>query len=189
MNYNLGVLIFIERQVPMEDETHIIETVPDFLSEINQCESLEEFTSLGMAIRQQKDHAQWALGLLALKVESKYGEQSLASFAKGIGISAKSMAVYRWVVGKFISANPEFTPPERLSFGVLESAAKLPPENRQEFLEKAEDNNMSVEGARQEVRAVAGGTPKPKYKIEECLTHGKWHFVPADPSQWEAIHE
>jgi hypothetical protein len=173
----------------MVEETRIVETVPDFLSEINLCESLEEFTTLGMAIRKQKDHAQWALGLLALKVESKYGEKTIASFAKSIGVSASSMMVYRWVAQQYTQSDPAFTPPERLAFSVLQSVAKLPPEERTKFLEKAEDESMSVERVRQEVKKTTGGTPKPKFHLVECSIHGKWQFVPEDPTQWEPAHD
>lgn len=171
------------------NEPTIIETVPDYLSEINSCETLEEFATVGLALSRQKTHSQWCLGLLALKVESKYGDQSLANFAKSINVSSSSLQVYRWTVQKFMETNPQFIPPERLSFSALQSVAKLPVDQRASFLERAEDESMSVERVRHEVKQSTGGTVSPKFRVVHCEAHNKFHFIPVDPSQWEPAHE
>lgn len=156
---------------------------------IDQAETWEELLGLGMEIRSYKDTSSWLLGLLALKVETKFGEDSIGKYAREIGISASSLRVYRWTVKQFLTDNPQFVPPERLAFGVLSSIAKLPADERQKFLEGAEDDGMSVERARVEVQKQQGKPVRPLCDFEYCKIHNLWTWVPKNPQEWEPPHE
>lgn len=149
----------------------------------------DDFLNAAAVVVSQKNKCAWYLGLLALGVETKWGEDSIGKYAKEIGISASSLRVYRWTVKQFITNNPQFIPPERLSFGILSSIAHLSPEERQKFLEEAEDGSMSVERARVEVQKQQGKQVRPKCSFEYCKIHNLWTWVPENPQEWESPHE
>jgi hypothetical protein len=69
----------------------------------------DEHVSRGLELRQKADGVQWELGALALTIETTYGKGDLAKFAEAIGVPAKSLAEYRWVVSQF-SARAENVP-------------------------------------------------------------------------------
>ncbi len=146
--------------------------------------TIEDFIGCGLNLRVLKDKTEWYLGLLALGVETKFGEKTKDEFAKKIGISTSTLRVYRWVVNEYLKTNINFVPPERLSFGVLQSIAHLPEDQRQKFLEEAQDGDMSVERARVEVQKQQGKKIKPKFTVEYCMNCLKWHFTFADPQEW-----
>jgi hypothetical protein len=58
-------------------------------------QSYTELCELGRALRQSKDDAQWGLGDLALLVETRYGERTIADFAREVGVSKSSLYRYR----------------------------------------------------------------------------------------------
>ena len=149
----------------------------------------EDFINCGLNLRVLKDKTGWYLGLLALGVETKFGEKTITKFSKEIGISASTMMVYRWVVGEYLKTDANFVPPERLSFGILQTAAHLSVEERQKFLTEAQDGNMSVERARVEVQKQQGKKIKPKFTVEYCMNCLKWHWRPGNPEEWAPIHE
>ncbi len=149
----------------------------------------EDFLNCGLSLRTIKDKTGWYLGLLALGVETKFGEKTIAKFSKEIGISSSTMMVYRWVVQEYLKTDANFIPPERLSFGILQAVAHLPIEERQKFLTEAHDGNMSVERARVEVQKQQGKQIKPKFTVEYCMNCLRWHWRPANPDEWAPIHE
>ena len=162
---------------------------PQISQQIASFTTWEDFVNCGLNLRSLKDKTSWYLGLLALGVETKWGEDSLGKYAKEIGISASSLRVYRWTVKQFLTENPQFIPPERLAFGVLSSIAKLPPDKRQKFLDNAEDDGMSVERTRVEVQKQQGKPIKPMYKVFYCEACAKWHWQPDDPNDWAPAHD
>lgn len=169
------------------NEPTIIETVPDYLSEINQCDSLEDFTTLGLSIRSEKDKTQWLLGILALRVEGRYGESSLSGFAKNIGISVSSLQIYRWTVKNFLEENPDFIPPAIVPFGILQVAAKLPTEERIKMVESvANGEYMTIERARAESKRIQGKEEeiRPEFHVNFCKEHNSWLFYMKDSKKW-----
>lgn len=128
----------------------------------------ESLVSLGMEARVLKDFSQWMLGKLAGAVEIKYGTDSLGKFATEIGVRKSSLLVYRWVVKqleKFIEYKD--LPESHLSFSSYQIAAGT--ENPKEWIDKANDNNWSVEQLHLEIKMDKDPNyqPKPK-KIIIC---------------------
>lgn len=173
-------------------DARIVEVMPDFIAEIENCETLEDFVTTGIAINRQKTHSQWCLGLLALKVQSIYGEQSLSTFAKNISVSVSSLQSYRWTVKSFLEESPDFIPPEIVPFGILQVAAKLPTEEKIKMVESVANGEvMTIERARIESKKIQGKESeiKPKFHTEFCKEHKKWIFLPEKPEEWEENHD
>ncbi len=175
----------------MEELSIQIFGVPDsqIPQQISSFQTWEDFINCGLSLRVFKDKIGWYLGLLALGVETKFGENTIDEFAKKIGVSTSSLRVYRWVVKQFLTDNPNFIPPERLSFGVLSSIAKLDPEKRQKFLEEAEDGSFSVERARVEMQKEQGKRVKPEIRVWYCERCDGWHVHPKNIDEWKPIRE
>lgn len=162
------------------------------LQQIATFTEYNDFLSAALEARRHRDASSWILGCLALGIAKKYGEDTIGKFAKEAGTSVSSLQVYRWVVAKFIEAEPNYVPPESVSFGVLEAAARLPnPEERNKMVEDAADNGMTVERARVEVKKKNGNSipVKPKFKLVWCPVHNKWSFVPENPNEFHALHD
>ena len=163
----------------------------EILKQISTFKDYQDFVSVGLEVRQFRDHSAWILGCLAIGIEKKYGFNTVGTFAKEIGVQVGSLEAYRWTVSCYLKDDPEFLPSEMISFGVLRSVAKLPAEQRREIIEDAEQNGMTVERARVEAKKKRGiSVPvKPKFQLSHCEIHNKWSIVPGDLSQWERHHE
>lgn len=61
-------------------------------------DSYQDFVSEGIALREAKDYSQWELGKLAARVEAKYGEASIKSYANDINIGYSTLTGYRRIV-------------------------------------------------------------------------------------------
>lgn len=62
--------------------------------------NMEQFISIGMECVEVKSLNQRLLGRLANGLEAKYGQQTIANFAKEVGVSPNSMYVYKEVEKK-----------------------------------------------------------------------------------------
>ena len=175
----------------MEDLSIQVFGVPDnqISQQISSFTTLEDFYNAGLIVVSQKNKCSWYLGLLALGIETKFGEKTIDDFAKKIGVATSTIRVYRWVVNEYLKTNINFVPPERLSFGVLQAVAHLPEDQRQKFLDEAHDGDMSVERARVEVQKQQGKQIKPKFTVEYCDLHKKWRMWYNNPDEWELPHE
>lgn len=173
------------------DKDFIVPSDQIFLarSYIDKCETWDEFTSLGGLARELKDKSQWYLGMLALKVVKKYGENSIKKYAKDIRMVVSTLENYRWVVGKYTENNPQFVPPGKISFSALQSAASLPEAQRNILLENADIDGMSVERTRVEVAKMKGKKIPPPFHTEYCALHDKWIMILDNINQWEPNHE
>ena len=149
----------------------------------------EDFISAGIVARTYKDKAQWVLGNLSLGIENKWGEDRMGRYAKEIGVAVTSLRVYRWVVKKFRESNPDFIPPEKTPFSVLQAVANLPNDARESLLERAEIDDMSVEHVRIEVKKLKGQKIRPRFTLQHCEIHDKWQVWYNDPNEWELPHE
>ncbi len=161
------------------------------IEQIATFKEYQDFISAGMEARRHRDTAAWILGCLALGVEKKYGQNSIDGYAKEIGVSTGSLETYRWTVKQYLSDDPNYVPPELVSFGVLQVAAKLSPEERAKMIDDAADGYMTVERARVEVKKLNGTNvpEKPRFKLVFCETHKKWCFVPENPEVFHAFHD
>jgi len=156
---------------------------------VDKCETWEDIVSLGLVAREYKDKSQWVLGKCALFVETKYGESNTDKYAKEIGVDAKTLQNYRWVVKSYLKDDPEFKPSSKLPFKLYETVATMPKEERTKFLEQADDNNFSIERARVERKKKEGKPIHPAFSLGYCKTHDKWWFVPKVREEWEKSHD
>lgn len=107
----------------------------------------EELVSEGMDLRQSKDSVQWELGDLALRVEKKYGSNSIDKFSIEISINKKTLETYRTCSGFYAKkTRKEF---ERLGHSFFQTAMrKQTPNEAIKWLTKADEENLSIEGLR-----------------------------------------
>lgn len=113
-------------------------------------------TSMGSSAREDKDMSRWRLGDIALTVEKRYGENSIAQFAKDINESVTSVEEYRTTCRFWTrSVRAEFLEIPVLTYSHLRSAKRLYDkfgmDGVRDFLYKAADNTWTTEQTRIEV--------------------------------------
>ncbi len=123
----------------------------------------ETLVSAGMEARNLKDYSQWILGKLAMGVEVKFGLDSLGKYASSIGVKRETLKNYRWVYKQW---RAEFERPEskvlpnHTSFTVYQVLASR--EDKVEWLQKAVDNDWSVEVLGRNLKKATGK----EYQVE-----------------------
>lgn len=147
------------------------------IAERKQEDRWEEFISRGMEAREDKDNSQWYLGDLALEVQTEYGEDIIGKYAYAISVPKKTLMNYRTVSASF---DKEVRKKYRkLSFGHFACLTAV--EKPEAWLEKADDEEWSVETMRKEMRkAYPKGKqlddeekPPQVYRCPEC---GLWRL-------------
>jgi hypothetical protein len=139
--------------------------------------SWEELLSQGLELREQEDNGRWSLGDLSLTVETQYGEDSIGKFAYGIGLGKKTLMSYRTVASVF---TPEIRKQyHKLSFSHFKTVAAL--EKPEAWLEKADDNDWSVETLIKEVKVAYEGLSAPAIvdkppKVYRCPECNQWRL-------------
>lgn len=139
--------------------------------------SWEEYISRGLSARESKDNGQWALGDIAAGLVIDYGEDTIGKFGVAIGVEKKTLMNYRTISAKF-------TMDTRLRYAKLSFshfAALSAVEKPEAWLEKADDEDWSVEHLRKEVVAAypqvnsadLKDEPPEVYKCPEC---GHWRL-------------
>jgi hypothetical protein len=116
----------------------------------------EEFVSIGLDAREQKDVAQRVLGELAHKVEKQYGYDSMGKYAYEIGINKLTLYRYRDVFRGYIGKTwyPQLSYTHHLiALGSADPDA---------ILQKAMADNWSSERLALEVKAEKTGEEPPK---------------------------
>lgn len=156
---------------------------------INELEEYEDLVSVGIDARSYHDQTQWILGCLARRITTKYGEQTIAKYAKEIGVRVATLEGYRWTVDRYLSSQKDFVPPENVPFSVLKAVAGLEPAGRDILLQQAQEHSLSTENIRIMVQKEKGKLIKPKFQVEYCKEHGKWHFIPQNLNEWEGYHD
>jgi hypothetical protein len=139
--------------------------------------SWEQYLSEGMEAREMGDDSAWKLGDLALGIDKDYGEDSLGKYAYAIGVVKKTLQGYRTVAATFSPKTREKY--HKLSFSHFKTLAALPKPNA--WLEKADDNDWSVETLTKEVQEEYGAVKAPNlddevpkaYRCPEC---GLWRL-------------
>lgn len=134
----------------------------------------EEILSDGLVAREDRDGSQWKLGDLAIEVAKSYGEDTIGKYAGEIGIVKKTLMNYRTVSARF--TNEVRTKYRKLSYSHF--AALVPLESPEAWLEKADDNDWSIEMMKRELSLAQGDSnlrddPPKVYKCPEC---GKWRL-------------
>jgi len=132
-----------------------------------------------MEARESKDNSQWSLGDLSLAVEKEYGEDSLGKFSYAISVPKKSLMNYRTVCKKFPNYIREKY--KKLSWSHFESVSSDKIDKSEAWLEKADNEEWSVETLRKQIREAYPTIGEPKlddnppevYRCEEC---GLWRM-------------
>lgn len=139
--------------------------------------SWEQAISLGMEAREQGDQSSWLLGDLANEVEKDYGEDSLGKYAYAIGVVKKTLQGYRTVASVFPQETREKY--RKLSFSHFKILASL--SKPEAWLEKADNNDWSVETLTKEVQEEYGAIKAPNLdeeapKVYRCPECGLWRL-------------
>jgi hypothetical protein len=147
----------------------------------------ESFVSEGMNAREERDGCQWKLGDLTAAITTQYGEDTIGKYAYAIGMERKTLMNYRTVSTRY---SPDIRSKYRkLSFSHF--AALMGTTSPEAWLEKADDNDWSVEKVRKELKEVYADprdmqpdedTPE-VYRCPEC---GMWRLK--DVSSMEICH-
>jgi len=141
--------------------------VPAIIEEAHDAEfaEWEQYVSKGMEAREKKDTAQWELGEIAYEVSQKfykrkeiYGLNIIGEFANEIGVHKKTLERYRRVYKTFSDKNTILD--TNLSFSHYERCSRT--ENPTEWIEKAVDNNWSVDKLSYEIQKDGGNIKEPK---------------------------
>lgn len=135
----------------------------------------ESLISDGLNAREERDGSQWKLGDLALEIEKGYGEDTIGKYASEIGIVKKTLMNYRTVSARFTSEVRKHH--AKLSYSHFVAASGLT--EPLAWLEKANDNNWSIEMMRREIALVSNDQQLPKEKppeVYQCPECGKWRL-------------
>lgn len=130
----------------------------------------ETLVSSGMVAREQKDGCTWILGDLSLEVSKSYGEDTIGKYAYAVGVARKTLMNYRTVASRFTA--PVREKYRKLSFTHFQSLVAV--ETPEAWLEKADDNDWSVETMKKELSKELNTGPnledKPPevYRCPEC---------------------
>ncbi len=126
---------------------------------LDRITSLQDLVSLWLQSRELDQRNQWFKGEIAEKVVSKYGEESLAEFAKEVGEKYINVVMYRRVVRAFPNEDTRMFPlswTHYLTASMADnwnrSEKKFESDHREEWIEKAADNQWSVGQMREAMR-------------------------------------
>lgn len=136
----------------------------------------EILVTAGMQARELKDGIQWYLGELGMKAVKDYGTDALGKFANEIGVEKSTLSRYRDVAKAFPREIREKY--KALSWTHFRTIAAR--ENRDELLERAHDDNMSVEQLVRVVAQEVSGVERPRRPGLVLCTCGKWYIGPKD---------
>lgn len=115
----------------------------------------DALVSEGRKARESADSFQWILGDLAAKVETVYGDKTLARFAEQIGVSAPTLDDYRRVSRRFVDRSRD------LPWTVYRAVGRVPEERVAEVLERADAGAWGVARTLREVQAIIDGDVQP----------------------------
>jgi N6-adenosine-specific RNA methylase IME4 len=122
--------------------------VPDLLTSEDM--PREEFVATAKRIRFMEKFAQWALGALWIEGAPRYGDSQ--RLADDIGIDLKTVQNYARVVRAIPESSRRW---EILSFNHHEAVAALPAPQRDEWLDRAERDELPVMELRRKIKHAA----------------------------------
>ncbi|MCK9370291.1 hypothetical protein M0R04_10325 [Candidatus Dojkabacteria bacterium] len=139
--------------------------------------SWEEYVTLLQNAREVKDDSQWTAGDLALGVEKDYGEDALGKAAYAGGYEKKTLMNYRTIAKRFPSHIRDKYKKLSWSHFSSVSAEKIP--QPEAWLEKADDEDWSVETLRKQVNEAYPSVGSPRLddnppEVIRCDECGKW---------------
>jgi len=149
------------------------------IEERHAVKSWEEYLVAGMSAREAKDDSNWLLGDLALGVSKDYGEDSIGKYAYGISVSKKALMNNRTIAKRF--PQEVRIKYKKLSWSHFEAVSPLKIERPEAWLEKADDEELSVESLRKAINEAYPNIGQPDlnddppevYRCEEC---GLWRL-------------
>lgn len=109
----------------------------------------EEACEMGIAARNLRDLSNWVIGQIAFHVQIKWGEKSMADFAKILGFQRQTVEQYRWVIKQF---GEEYRPTEGLPWSFYRLAAGT--KNPKETINKIIDEGYSYHTAQKFVKGL-----------------------------------
>jgi hypothetical protein len=129
--------------------------------------------------RETKDGSQWLLGDLALGIEKDYGEDSIGKAAYAGGIEKKTFMNYRTISKRFSKEIREKY--RKLSWSHFSAVSAEKISQPEAWLEKADNEEMSVESLRREITEAypSVGTPRlddDPPEVVRCEECGKWRI-------------
>ena len=104
-------------------------------------EAWEDHVAIWIELRDQVSERQWKLGAVAVSVASKWGETSLAAFARDVQERPRTVQQYAQVYRSLMRERSRFA---NLSWAHFLIALEAPPEERLRHLEEASDSGASV---------------------------------------------
>lgn len=139
---------------------------------VPESEGWELAVQTGIVAQENADDSYWIIGRLALRVQKRYGEDTIGKFAAAINVPKGSVTEYRgvcdfWpehIVKHYRSVCPN------VPYTIYREATRLKRDGQDEcsavemtFIEVASAANWSVTDAREAVAALRG-KPTPEYK-------------------------
>jgi hypothetical protein len=151
------------------------------LAQLNEIATLaergEEVMEMAIAAGQQAardgDANRAAIGALAEVLCRRYSEGMLETFAKNIGVKARTVRSYRAVVRYYSLAHVCNLLEQGAAWSLLRETAQAYPDQpdaADSFLERALDAHMTIEEAERELALDTGHQPRPRVLLEMPVT-------------------
>lgn len=139
----------------------------------------EEVIAEGMKKRESMDQYRWDIGDLATLVEKRYGDNTIAAFAKAINEDVEKVKDYRRVSAFWKkSVRNDFLGIETLSYSHFRTAMRLKKKGGLDaacaFLDAAASGAWTIERTRIEAAKVVGKPPPPTRLLDAAATVGSW---------------
>lgn len=109
----------------------------------------EEALEMGLMARNLRDISNWVIGVVALHIEVKWGEKSMADFAKALGFHRTTLEQYRWVIKSF---GDDYKPTKGLPWTYYRLAAGT--EDPKGTIDKIIENNYTLSQTMNFVRGL-----------------------------------
>lgn len=125
----------------------------------------EELVSTGIELAQHMDTGRWALGDLAGRVEKRYGQDAIGTFAGEIGMARKAtLKQYRQVSARYESATRVAFP--TLTWTHFRDAMRAK-DDAELWLAQAADQNWPVAELGRQIAAAIGKPVPPKLLYDD----------------------
>lgn len=144
---------------------------------VKEVKEWEDYISLGVEAREQKDNAEWLIGDLANQIVVDYGNDSIGKFSYAIGLVTKTVRNYKATAKHFPPLTRNKYP--KLSFSHFRAVQGLT--QPEAWLIKADDESWSVEMLAGEIKKaydveVPHDVEDIPPKVYRCPKCGHWRL-------------
>ena len=147
--------------------------------------SYEQCVSIGQRLNETSDKLRWFYGELVMYVKDTWGEEMLDKFARDTGVKKVTLRRYADVAR---AISPELrTEFQHLSWSHFRLASGR--KNPREFLEKASDDEMSIERFAKHIKDTELGPQPVRPTLYKCVTCGKWYIKGGDMCELNGEHK